>query len=89
MVFDAIFLVMVLWLSGTATPVLCRVPAYLDSQLRCNDSRGLLIVTLLAPLIYAYIVFNSEPANDSSVYLRVLFPLVISLFYGYFAQVDA
>ncbi|HXK28868.1 MAG TPA: ATP-binding protein, partial [Candidatus Binatia bacterium] len=54
----------------------------------CNDSRGLLIVTLLAPLIYAYSVFNSEAARDPSVYLRVLFPLVISLFYGYFAQVE-
>jgi signal transduction histidine kinase len=89
MVFDAIFLVMVLWLSGTATPgfyVACFLTLILSCI--CNDSRGLLIVTLLAPLIYAYIVFNSEAANDSSVYLRVLFPLVISLFYGYFAQVE-
>jgi signal transduction histidine kinase len=89
LVFDAIFLVMVLWLSGTATPgfyVACLLTLILSCV--CNDSRGLLIVTLLAPLIYAYIVFNSEPANDPSVYLRVLFPLVISLFYGYFAQVE-
>jgi signal transduction histidine kinase len=89
MVFDAIFLVIVLWLSGSATSGL-YVACFLTLILSCicNDSRGLLVVTLLAPLIYAYIVFNSEAANDPSVYLRVLFPLVISLFYGYFAQVE-
>jgi len=86
LLFDAVFLAVALWLSGSATPgfyVACFLTLILSCI--CNDSRGLLIVTLLAPLIYAYIVFNSEAANDPSVYLRVLFPLVISLFYGYFA----
>lgn len=89
MVFDGVFLAMALWLSGSATSgfyVVCLLTLILSCI--CNDSRGLLIVTLLAPLIYAYIVFNSEAVNDPSVYLRMLFPLVISLFYGYFAQVE-
>ena len=54
----------------------------------CNDSRGLFLVTLLAPALYAYVAFNSAATHDSSVYLRLLFPLVISMFYGYFAQVE-
>ncbi len=89
LVFDAVFLAVALWLSGSATSgfyVACFLSLILSCI--CNDSRGLLIVTLLAPLIYAYIVFNSETANDPSVYLRVLFPLVIALFYGYFAQIE-
>ena len=89
LLFDAVFLAVALGLSGGATPdfyIACFFTLVLSCI--CNDLRGLLIVTLLAPLIYAYSVFNSEAANDPSVYLRVLFPLVISLFYGYFAQVE-
>lgn len=89
LLFDAVFLAVALGLSGGATSdfyLACSFTLVLSCI--CNDSRGLLIVTLLAPLIYAYSVFNSEAAKDPSVYLRVLFPLVISLFYGYFAQVE-
>jgi len=89
LLFDAVFLAVAVGLSGGATPdfyIACFFTLVLSCI--CNDLRGLLIVTLLAPLIYAYSVFNSEAANDPSVYLRVLFPLVISLFYGYFAQVE-
>ncbi|MBI1996144.1 MAG: GAF domain-containing sensor histidine kinase [Deltaproteobacteria bacterium] len=89
LLFDAVFLAVALGLSGGATPdfyIACFFTLVLSCI--CNDLRGLLIVTLLAPLIYAYSVFNSAAANDPSVYLRVLFPLVISLFYGYFAQVE-
>ncbi len=89
LLFDAVFLAVALGLSGGATPdfyIACLFTLVLSCV--CNDVRGLLIVTLLAPLIYAYSVFNSEAAKDPSVYLRVLFPLVISLFYGYFAQVE-
>ena len=89
LLFDAVFLAVALWLSGSATSGFYVAYFFtLIVSCICNDSRGLLIVTLLAPLIYAYIVFNSEAANDPSVYLRVLFPLVISLFYGYFAQIE-
>ena len=89
LLFDALFLAVALGLGGGATSdfyLACSFTLVLSCI--CNDSRGLLIVTLLAPLIYAYSVFNSEAAKDPSVYLRVLFPLVISLFYGYFAQVE-
>src|SRR3990170_2692572 len=89
LLFDTVFLALALGLSGGATSdfyLACSFTLVLSCI--CNDSRGLLIVTLLAPLIYAYSVFNSEAARDPSVYLRVLFPLVISLFYGYFAQVE-
>jgi signal transduction histidine kinase len=54
----------------------------------CNDMRGLLAVTFLAPLIYGYFVFNKTEVLDPDVYLRLPFPFVISLFYGYFAQVE-
>jgi signal transduction histidine kinase len=89
LLFDAVFLAVALGLSGGVTSdfyLACSFTLVLSCI--CNDSRGLVIVTLLAPLIYAYSVFNSEAARDPSVYLRVLFPLVISLFYGYFAQVE-
>lgn len=89
LVFDAAFLAVALWLSGSATSgfyVACFLTLILSCI--CGDSRGLLIVTLMAPLIYGYIVFNSEAAADPSAYLRVIFPLVISLFYGYFAQIE-
>src|SRR3990172_5948825 len=89
LLFDTVFLAVALGLSGGATSdfyLACSFTLVLSCI--CNDSRGLLIVTLLAPLIYAYSVFNSEAARDPSDYLRVLFPLVISLFYGYFAQVE-
>jgi signal transduction histidine kinase len=89
LLFDTVFLAVVLGLSGGATPdfyVACFITLVLSCI--CNDSRGLIIITLLAPLIYGYVVFNSVGAHDSSIYLRLPFPLVISLFYGYFAQVE-
>jgi signal transduction histidine kinase len=54
----------------------------------CNDMRGLLAITFLAPLIYAYFVFYNAEVLDPNIYLRLPFPFVISLFYGYFAQVE-
>jgi signal transduction histidine kinase len=89
LVFDTAFLAAVLALSGGATPdfyVACLLTLILSCI--CNDSKGLLVVTLLAPVLYAYVVFNSATTVDPTVYLRVPFPLVISLFYGYFAQVE-
>lgn len=87
--FDAVFLTISLTISGGATTdlyVACFFTLVLNFI--CNDSRGLFLVTLLAPILYAYVVFNSTTTHDSSVYLRLLFPLVISMFYGYFAQVE-
>ena len=87
--FDTAFLAISLTVSGGATTdfyVACFFTLVLSCI--CNDSRGLFLVTLLAPILYAYVVFNSTTTHDSSVYLRLPFPLVISMFYGYFAQVE-
>jgi signal transduction histidine kinase len=89
LIFDTVFLAVALTISGGATPdfyVACLFTLVLSCV--CNDSRGLLVVTLLAPILYGYVVFNSAAIDDSTVYLRLPFPLVISMFYGYFAQVE-
>jgi signal transduction histidine kinase len=87
--FDTVILAISLTVSGGATTdfyIACFFTIILSCI--CNDSRGLFLVTLLAPALYAYVVFNSAATHDSSVYLRLPFPLVISMFYGYFAQVE-
>ncbi len=89
LVFDTIVLGAVLSTSGTASPdfyFACLFTVILSCI--CNDARGLLVVTILAPLIYGYFVFNSAESLNPSIYLRLPFPFVISLFYGYFAQVE-
>jgi hypothetical protein len=89
LVFDTVFLVVVLTISGGATPdfyLACLFTLVLSCV--CNDSRGLLVVTLLAPVLYGYVVFTSAAIHDSSIYLRLPFPLVIAMFYGYFAQIE-
>ena len=87
--FDTVFLAISLTATGGATAdfyVACLFTVVLSCV--CNDSRGLFLVTLMAPVLYAYVVFNSATPHDSSVYLRLPFPLVIAMFYGYFAQVE-
>jgi signal transduction histidine kinase len=87
--FDTVVLMAVLSSSGTASPdfyVACLFTLVMSCI--CNDSRGLLAVTVLAPLIYGYVVFYTAETADPSIYLRLPFPFIISLFYGYFAQVE-
>jgi signal transduction histidine kinase len=87
--FDTVFLAIALVVSGGATPdfyVACFFTFVLSCV--CNDSRGLLVVTLLAPVLYAYVVHNSTMTHDASVHLRLLFPLAIAIFRGYFAQIE-
>jgi signal transduction histidine kinase len=87
--FDTVVLLAVLSSSGAASPdfyVACLFTLVMSCI--CNDSRGLLVVTLLAPLIYGYVVFYTAETSDPTIYLRLPFPYVISLFYGYFAQVE-
>jgi signal transduction histidine kinase len=89
LLFDTLVLGVVLSTSGAASPdfyIACLLTVVLS--VICNDARGLLMVTILAPLAYAYFVFNSAAYLDPNVYLRLPFPFVISLFYGYFAQVE-
>jgi signal transduction histidine kinase len=88
-VFDTLFIVFVLGFSGRATPdfyIACFLTLALSCV--CDNARGLFIVTALAPLIYAYVLFNSGTPKDPSMYLRLPFPFVIAIFYGYFAQVE-
>ena len=89
LLFDTVFLAMTLGLSSGTTPdlyVACFFTLVLSCI--CNDSRGLLVITFLAPLVYGYVVFTGTVTDDPSVYLRLPLPLVISTFYGYFAQVE-
>ena len=89
LLFDTAVLVAVLSTGGTASPdfyVACLFTLVLSCI--CNDTRGLLVVTFLAPIIYGYFVFYSDEGLDPNIYLRLPFPFVISLFYGYFAQVE-
>ena len=89
LVFDTLVLIAVLSTTGTANPdfyVACFFTLVISCI--CNDIRGLLAVTFLAPLVYGYFAFNSTANFDPNIYLRLPFPFVISLFYGYFAQVE-
>lgn len=89
LLFDTVVLVAVLSTGGVANPdfyVACLFTIVLSCI--CNDARGLLLVTFLAPIVYGYFVFYSADALDPNIYLRLPFPFVISLFYGYFAQVE-
>jgi signal transduction histidine kinase len=86
---DTVFLITVFGISGGATADF-YIAFFLTLILSCicNDSRGLLVITFLSPLLYGYIVLNANSTFDPSVYLRLPFPLVVSMFYGYFAQVE-
>lgn len=89
LVFDTLVLVAVLSSTGAASPdfyLACLLTLILSCV--CRDTRGLLAVTFLAPLAYGYFVFYTATDFDSELFLRLPFPFVISLFYGYFAQVE-
>ena len=89
LIFDTVVLIAVLSTGGTASPDFYFACLFtLVISCICNDTRGLLAVTFFAPLIYGYFVFNTGSGLDPDVYLRLPFPFVISLFYGYFAQVE-
>ncbi|MGB7948006.1 MAG: GAF domain-containing sensor histidine kinase [Candidatus Binatia bacterium] len=89
LLFDTLFLVASLVNGGATADFYLACFFTLVFSCVCNDSRGLFIVTLLAPALYAYAVFSSPIDHDSSVYLRLPFPLVIAMFYGYFAQAES
>lgn len=90
LLFDTLVLFAVLSTSGAASPDFYAACLFtLVMSCVCNDARGLLAVTFLAPLVYGYFVFYSASSIlDPAIYLRLPFPFVISLFYGYFAQVE-
>jgi signal transduction histidine kinase len=87
--FDTVFLVVALLISGGATAdfyVACFFTFLLSCV--CKDSRGLLLMTLLAPVLYAYVILSSATTHDASIHLRLPVPLAIAIFYGYFAQIE-
>jgi signal transduction histidine kinase len=87
--FDSVFLVVALIISGGATAdfyVACFFTFLLSCV--CKDSRGLLLMTLLAPVLYAYVILNSTATHDPSIHLRLPVPLAVAIFYGYFAQIE-
>ncbi|MBI2988526.1 MAG: GAF domain-containing protein [Deltaproteobacteria bacterium] len=87
-VFDTLFVTASLVLSGQVETDFYL--AYFLVVILCTiwqDFRGLLVVAVLATLLYGYFLFKTTQAHDPSIYLRIPFLFVISLFYGYFAQV--
>jgi signal transduction histidine kinase len=88
LLFDSLVLIVALSISGTANDnffLACLITVVLSTI--CRDGLGLLVITLLAPLVYAYSVFSTSSVVPPEIYLQLPIPFVISLFYGYFAQV--
>ena len=51
-----------------------------------EDPKILTAVSVFAPVVYALLLFQAAPSIHPSVFLRLPFLFVVSLFYGYFAQ---
>lgn len=87
-IFDTIFVTASLVMSGQVETDFYL--AYFLIVILCTiwqDFRGLVVVAVLATLLYGYFLFQTTQRIDPSIYLRIPFLFVISLFYGYFAQV--
>ena len=83
-VFDTIFVTASLVLSGQVETDFYL--SYFLIVILCTiwqDFRGLMVVAILATLLYGYFLFKTTLAHDTSIYLRVPFLFVISLFYGF------
>jgi signal transduction histidine kinase len=87
--FDTLFLTATLAVNGKAGSefyVVCFATIFLCCI--CRNMRGLIGVAVLSPLLYGYFLLRSTEAYEPTIYLRIIFPFVIALFYGYFAQVE-
>ncbi len=87
-IFDTLFVTASLVISGQVETDFYL--AYFLIVILCTiwqDFRGLVVVAVLATLLYGYFLFKTNQTLDPSIYLRIPFLFVISLFYGYFAQV--
>lgn len=51
-----------------------------------ENPKILTIISVLAPIVYAVLLLRSDKILDPSVFLRLPFLFIISLFYGYFTQ---
>lgn len=86
--FDTLFITAALVMSGQVQTDFYL--AYFLIVILCTiwqDFRGLVVVAVLTTLLYGYFLFSTLEVHDPSIYLRLPFLFVISLFYGYFAQV--
>ncbi|MGH7766921.1 MAG: sensor histidine kinase [Candidatus Binatia bacterium] len=86
---DTLFLTASLAVNGKAGAdfyIVCFATIFLCCI--CRDMRGLIGVAVLSPLLYGYFLLRSANTVDPTLYLRLFFPFVIALFYGYFAQVE-
>ncbi len=87
--FDTASLIASLAVSGAAGAdfyLVCFATIFLCSV--CRDFRGLIGLAVLSPVLYGYFVLPSADVHEPTLYLRIVFPFVISLFYGYFVQVE-
>jgi signal transduction histidine kinase len=87
-IFDTLFVTGSLVVSGQVETDFYL--AYFLIVILCSlweDFRGFVVVGLLATLLYGYFLFQTTQIREQSIYLRLPFLFVISLFYGYFAQV--
>jgi len=87
-IFDTLFVTASLVMSGQVETAFYL--AYFLIIILCTiwqDFRGVIVVTVLSTLLYGYFLFQAAQTPDPSIYLRIPFLFVISLFYGYFAQV--
>jgi len=87
-IFDTLFVTASLVMSGQVETDFYLV--YFLIVILCTiwqDFRGLMVVAILATLLYGFFLFKTAQIHEPSIYLRVPFIFVISLFYGYFAQV--
>ena len=87
-IFDTLFVTASLVMSGQVETDFYL--AYFLIIILCTiwqDFRGVIVVTILSTLLYGYFLFQATEIHDPSIYLRIPFLFVISLFYGYFAQV--
>jgi signal transduction histidine kinase len=54
----------------------------------CKDLRGWVTIAVLSPFLYSYFLFDRREVIDPSLYLRLPFPFVVALFYGYFGLLE-
>lgn len=87
-VFDTLFVTGSLVISGQVETDFYL--AYFLIVILCSlwqDFRGLVVVGVLVTLLYGFFLFQTSQIREQSIYLRLPFLFVISLFYGYFAQI--
>ncbi|MBI2358086.1 MAG: GAF domain-containing protein, partial [Deltaproteobacteria bacterium] len=86
-IFDTFFVTVALVISGqVATDFYLAYFLIIILSTVWEDFRGVIVIAILATILYGFFLFRTTLIQDPSVYLRVPFLFVISLFYGYFVQ---